>query len=66
MNKEDPTIEVVQGAANRTAYDRMTNDEKEAKKAEIEADRIGIRNRQLSKMLQIVCSVMHHTEAIGV
>ena len=66
VNKEDPTIEVVQGAANRTAYDRMTNDEKEAKKAEIEADRIGIRNRQLSKMLQIVCSVMHHTEAIGV
>ena len=58
INKRDPTV--VEGA---TAYDRKDAPAIARKKAEMEMDLLGVRNRQLTKMIQLVCSFVNYTEA---
>ena len=57
VNKKDPTV--VGGA---TAFDRKDAAALARKKAEMEEDMLGIRNRQLTKMIQLVCQVVNDTE----
>ena len=56
--KEDPRME-----HGQNAYARMSADDKDAFKAELTANRIDGRNRQLTKMLQVLSSFVHDNEA---
>lgn len=57
VNRRDPTVE---GGA--TAFERKGAPAIARKKAEMEADQLGIRNRQLTRMIQLICSVVNYTE----